>query len=448
MADIKVEIVYHAIMYMKYKGTMKSGESGWIRVREGDLQGVINPGLMPVLTGRFFDDLERHAAVNEGRVLKDSRVRWAATLPVWEGKTIFVKKFRILSGLQGFKHLIRSSGARREWLISRFLSQQGILTPKALGIIERRKHGILKESFFIAEALEGARDLVDFCKNRFRRSDQTEKKNEMLRLLAEKTREIHDIGLFQRDFHGGNFLVTDEGGMSLYFIDFHQARKQLKVSQAKRLWNIAQIFYVLGFLLDDEAKKLFLLAYGQGQVPFGGNLDSCLRQVEMMVQKIVKRRHKKLTKKCLKECTLFTIGRRASLKIYRRREMGEDHLMAILEAHREKVHSQRAKLLTYSPKTIVSMVSDITVNDRRVCVKEYRYETILDRLRNSFHEPEGKASWVAGNVLFNRGICPLKPLAYVERRKLGLLQEAFCVTESLADDIKEKNRIMIVGPIT
>jgi tRNA A-37 threonylcarbamoyl transferase component Bud32 len=415
---------------------MSIRESSWISVREGNLRGVINPGLRPVLKAGFLDDLSHQAAVRGGRVIKDSRIHCAATFPVEEGKTIFIKQFRILGGLKGFKYLIRPSQAMREWLISRFLSQKGILTPKALGMLERGKHGVLKESFFVAEALEEARDLLEFCKIRFHGSDQMEEKNQILRLLAKTIRKIHDSGLFHKDFHGGNFLIADKGPLSLYLVDFHQARRQLRVSRAKRLWNIAQIFSVLDFMLDNEAKKLFLLTYCQGWTFSGRTLDRCLGRVERMVQKIVNGHHKRRAKKCLKESTLFTIERRADLKIYRRREMEENDLMMVLEARREMVHSQREKVLKYSPESFVSIIMDIAANDRRVCIKEYRYETILDRLRNSFKRPKGKSSWVVGNVLFSRGMCLLKPLAYIERRKLGLLRKALFVTESLVGDME------------
>jgi tRNA A-37 threonylcarbamoyl transferase component Bud32 len=414
---------------------MDNKEPQQIRIKEGNIDGFIVPELRRVLTAGFFEDLDRQMTVYGGSVVKDSRVRWAATLPIEGGRT---------GRWQRFKYLIRPSRAMKECLISRFLSQKGILTPKALGILERRKQGVLKECFFVAEGIGEATDLIDFCKNRFRGPEQIKGKNQILRVLARTTRKLHDSGLFHRDLHGGNFLVTDEGSLSLHLVDLHQARRQITVSKAKRLWNIAQIFNSLDFMLDHEAQKLFLLTYGGGQAPFGRDLDNCLKRVEGMIQKMVKRRQKSRAKRCLKESTLFTIDRRAGLKIFRRREIGENDLIAILEAHREMVHSQREKLLKYSPKTIVSIVSNFNfgANGLRVCVKEYRYETILDRLRNVFRQPKGKISWVAGNVLFSRGICPMKPLAYAERRRLRLLQEAYYVTESLADDM-EMDRYLI-----
>ncbi len=413
---------------------MKNYDYDLIRIRKGNLSGVLNAGVKSVLTTQLIDDLDRRVAVHGGRVLKDSRPRWAATLPVEEGKTLFIKKFRILSGLQGFKHLIRSSGAMREWRVSNFLSQERILTPTALGIFERREHGILKESFFITEGLDESENLIDFCKNRRGTSSQKKKGNQILRLLAETTRKIHDIGLFHRDFHGGNFLVTDGDSPSLYIVDLHNAQKQRRVSHAKRLWNLAQIFYVLGFMLDDEAKELFLLTYGRGQIPFGKDLPSCLKEVERIVQKVEVRRQKKSAEKCLKEGTLFTKSRRASLKIYRRREMEHERLIAILEAHRERVSRPHKKKLHSSSKPVVSTTSSITTNGGQLNVKQYQYETLLGRLRNIFRQPEGKVSWIKENVMFSRRICATKPLAYVEKRRLGLVFKAFYVSESPAGE--------------
>ncbi len=413
---------------------MKKNEYSWIRIKEGDLSGIINIAFKSILTTQFINDLDRRVAVHGGRVLKDSRLRWAAILPIEEGKTIFIKKFRILGGLQGFKYLIRPSGAMREWLVSRFLSQKGILTPTALGILERRRHGILKESFFIAEGLDESEVLIDFYKNRMERLNQKGKRNQILKLLAEMTRKIHDIGLFHRDFHGGNFLVIDEDPPSLYIIDFHYAKKQRRVSRAKRLWNIAQIFYVLNFMLDDEAKESFLLAYGRGHFPFGKDLKSSLKKVQKIVQKVGARRQKRSANKCLKEVTLFTKSKRAGLKIYRRREMEHKRLIAVLEAHKKQVSSQHNQRLQGSLKPIVLTTSIIASNGNQMNVKAYRFVTLLDRLSNTFRQPEGKILWIKENMMFSRGICSVKPLAYVERRRLGLVHEAFYVSESLADN--------------
>ncbi len=421
---------------------MSGRPSQWNEIKEGDLSGFIDPGLGSFLTAGFFEDLGRQIVARGGKVLKDTRVRWAAILPLERGGALYIKQFRTTGRWQRFKDVLSPSRAMKEWLIARLLLKRGISTPRPLGIFERRKHRILETCFFLTEALEEAVDLLEFCKARFPGVDHTGEKARILGLLAKTTRKMHDSRLFHKDLHAGNFLLVDGDSPSLHVIDLHHVRSVPWVSRAKRLWNIAQIFNSLSFMLDPEAKRLFILAYGRGEAPFGRNLEHCLTRLDGMVQKMVKRRQKSRAKRCLKESTLFTIDRQADLIVFRRREIARDDLMAILRAHREVVQSRREKLLKYSPKTIVSMIDRPLANGGRVCVKEYRYKSLWYRIRNSLRRPKGKTSWVAGNALFNQGFCHVKPLAYLERRKLTLLQEAFYITESIADDL-EMDRYLV-----
>ena len=313
---------------------MRNRESLWIPVKHGNLCGVINPDLMTLLEAGFFEDVGHQVTDRGGRVVKDSRLRWAATVPLESGKTLFIKQFRLVERWQRYKYAILPSRVRTEWRISRFLSQRGISTPRALGVLERREYGLTTESFFIAEALEGAKDLVTSLRDRLHGADGVLAREQILRLLAETIRKIHDAGLFHRDLHGGNFLVVQESSPGPYLVDLHQARKQFRVSRSKRLWNIAQIFNSFDSMLDGEAKRQFLLTYGHGYAPFVDTLDSSLKRVDGMVRKMVKRHQKSRAKRCLKESTLFTIDRRGGLTIFRRREIGGDEVMEILAAHR------------------------------------------------------------------------------------------------------------------
>jgi serine/threonine protein kinase len=421
---------------------MKNEQTEWIQVKQKNLQGIIETGLVAIVKAGFFQNPDRTLRAWGGRIVKDSRVRWAALVPVVGGETLFVKRFRMVDGPGRLKYLILTSRAKREWDISRFLTEKGILTPRALGMLEVKEHGLLRESFFIAEALEDARDLLDFSQDHFTTPDQREGKNQLLTLLAETTRRVHDSGLFHRDLHGGNILIRGADLPALYLVDLHQARKQSSVSRAKRLWNLAQIFNSLDFMLDHGGRTLFLCTYGQGRPPFGYDLETCMQRIQGIARRIARRRQKSRSKRCLKESTLFTVGKRSGFTVFRRREIEADVLMGVLEAHREKARSRGEGLVKYSPKTVVSLVNAVGTNGAPVCVKEYRYGTILGQLRNSFRKPKGKTAWIAGNLLFTYGICRLKPLAYVERRKLRLLRETFYVTESHAGD-EEMDRYLI-----
>ena len=175
-----------------------------------------------------------------------------------------------------------------------------------------------------------------------------------------------------------------------------------------------------------------MLVYGRGQIPFGKDLPSCLKKVERIVQKVDARCKKKSAEKSLKEGTLFTKSRRASLKIYRRREMEHERLMAILEAHRERVTHLHKKKRPSSSKPVVSTTSNNTANGSQLNVIQYQYQTLWGRLKNIFYQPEAKGAWIKENFMFMHKRCVIKPLAYVEKHRLGLILKTFYVSESPA----------------
>ena len=413
---------------------MGRDEPKWMHIHDRDLRGFVDPRLTSVLTRDFFENLGERTAAAGGQVVKDSRVRWAATCPTDHGKTLFIKLFRITGRWQRWKYLVRPSRAAQEWTISQFLQDRGIMTPNTLGMLEKRRHGMLDACVFVTEAIQGAQDLLERCRRGCDDKAQPSWKQGILNSLAETTRKIHDIGLFHRDLHAGNFLLTDQEPLSLYLVDLHQAQRRRKLSKANRLWNIGQLFHSLDFMVDDEAKALFLGTYQGQDEPLGMDVGGCLKRIDDMVQRMTIRRRKSRAKRCLKESTLFTVNKRNDLRIFRRREFDEDTLMDTLNGHAGRIRTETDKLLKHSPKTIVSVVDTEGGNTRRLYVKEYRHGTVRDWMRQMFRRPKGKSAWVAGNLLFNRNMSPPKPVAYVESRRYGLVQKGFLVTESWGED--------------
>jgi len=415
---------------------MGMDEPKWLRIHDRDLRGFVDPKLRSVVTRDLFENLSERIAAAGGRVVKDSRVRWAGILPMEGGEGLFIKQFKVTDRWQQWKYLVRPSRAAQEWTISQFLRDRGIITPNALGMLEKRRHGMLDACVFVTEAIQGARDLLEFCRHGLDDRADADVKEAILRGLAQTTRKIHDSGLFHRDLHAGNFLLADQASLLLYLVDLHQAQRRRKISKAGRLWNIGQLFHSLDFMVDSEAKALFLSAYQGNDEPLGIDMAGCLERIEAMVRRMIVRRRKSRAKRCLKESTLFTINRRDGLRIFRRREFDENTLMDTLRTHGGRIRTETEKLLKNSPKTIVSVVGAEGGSTRRLYVKEYRHGTMRDWTRGVFRRPKAKKAWVAGNLLFNRDMSPQKPVACVESRRFGFVQKAFLVTESWGEDME------------
>jgi tRNA A-37 threonylcarbamoyl transferase component Bud32 len=406
-------------------------------------KGVVREDLRGIFRDEFLEDIEAAVWRVGGRIIKDSRVRWAAFFPGPDGQVFFVKKFRIKNWKEHLKYLLLSSRAMKEWDVSLALRQRGLEIPNPVGVVEKTRWGFLEESLYISEAIEDTRPLIDFFTERFseRSLKGNGEKRKLIAMLGRTVRRLHESGLFQADMHAGNFLIDKRGDGALHLIDLHRARIRKSLSRRQRIWNIAQLFYSLHSVLDQVDKGIFLEAYGER-----GEVFSSLKSPSMVIERVVdgiRRRHQRSrAKRCLRESTLFTSDRWKAYRLYRSRDVFKETLLEIIDAHRETIKTQPSRLLKNSPKTAVSLVEIPNESGLRACVKHYRYPTAWGKIKDCFRYPKGKISWVAANELLRRGISHLKPLAYIEKRRFGLLGESFFITESPPDYLEMDRYLM------
>jgi len=406
-------------------------------------KGFVREDLRGIFTDEFLEDIEAAVRRTGGLTIKDSRVRWAAIFPGPDGQAFFIKKFRIKNWKERLKYLLLPSRAMKEWDLSLALRQKGIEIPNPAGAMEKTRWGFLDESLYISEAIEDTAPLIDFFMERFGEGflkGDGEKKR-LITTLGRTVRRLHDGGLFQTDMHAGNFLIDKRRHGTLHLIDLHRARIRKFLSHRQRLWNIAQLFHSLNSVLDQGNKEIFLEAYGEREGPFS-SLKTLLMRIEGVVDGIRRRHQKSRAKRCLGESTLFTSHRWKGYRLYRSRDVFKETLLEIIDAHREIEKTQPSRLLKNTPKTVLSVVEIPSGSGPRACVKHYRYPTAWGKIKDCFRYSKGKISWVAANELLRRGISHLKPLAYIEKRRFGLLKESFFITESPPDYL-EVDRYLI-----
>ncbi len=422
---------------------MNRKQMPYVRLSAKGFKGLVREDLRGIFTDDFLGDIEAAVVERGGRIIKDSRVRWAAIYPGPGGQALFVKKYRVRNWRERLKYLMFRSKAKKEWDVSHAVRNRGVRIPAPVGVMERRRWGLLEEGIYISEAIEAAQPLMDFCMERFGKGDLKggEEKGGIVRLLGDTVGHIHHGGLYHADLHAGNFLIRRGGEGGLYLIDLHRARMRKTLSQRRRLWNIAQLFYSLNFMLDRWDKGIFLEAYSGKETGPSISKDLLMR-VEGLADWIKRRHQRSRAKRCLKESTLFTSHRWSGYRLFRRRDISGDTLMEMIDAHRKIAENSPSLLLKNSPKTVVSVVEIPHGTDPRTCVKQYRCVTPWGRIKDCFRYPKGKISWIAANELFRQGISDLKPLAYVEKRRFGFIEEGFFLMESPADYL-EMDRYLV-----
>jgi len=295
---------------------------------------------------------------------------------------------------------------------------KGIPTPVPLAMAERRSGRFLEDAFLITQAIAPAAPLIELIPEG--------RHEELLFRAARLLRQTHEAGLFHQDLHAGNILVGMEE-KKLYLIDLHRARFTRSVSKQRRLWNLAQFFYSLKGWLSPEDKKAFLQQYDEEKDTFKGGLEAGLREIARQEERIYRRHMRSRTKRCLKASGGFYVAKEAGWRIWGRRGWKTQQLLKIVTKHKDIVAKGKIGLIKNDHRTAITL---FIYKETRLCVKEYRYQGPWQPLKEVFRRAKARRGWLMGNGLVVRGVGGIIPQALLEKRRRGLLQEAFLIMET------------------
>jgi tRNA A-37 threonylcarbamoyl transferase component Bud32 len=390
----------------------KRGVKGW--------RWTIAEGAAQRLPPALLDDPEAFLLDNPPqKTLKKSPVRTVSICSGPQGE-LFLKQYKIRGWTEGLKYLVVPSKARKEWQIAHHALRKGIPTPVPLAMAERYKGWFLQAALLITEAISPSYPLIELI------SEGGYK--ELLFPTARLLREAHEAGLFHQDLHAGNILV----GMAekkLYLIDLHRSRFLRSLSRRKRLWNLAQFFYSLQAWLSPEDKKAFLQRYNVEEDVFKGKLEQSLKEIERQEARLHRRHMRSRTKRCLKESGGFSVATEHGWQIWCRRGWKPQGLLKIVARHRDMVAKGKEGLIKADRRTAITLFN---YKETRLCVKEYRYSGPGQPWKDFFRGSKGRKGWLMGNGLVVRGIAGVIPQALLEKRRKGLLKEAFLIMETPA----------------
>lgn len=181
-------------------------------------------------------------------------------------------------------------------MIAYQLEKRNLNIPKSFGWMERIHRGLVKESYYLSEAIGSGVSLADEA-NILR--DES-----ILAELIRTVKKIHDSGLFHRDLHAGNFLWDGE---SFFLIDLHRARILQSLSIDQRLWTLSHLFHSLRPIWEESDQLRFLEKYfGEEPISYE-KIEEYLQKVHSWMGHLQKRHWQSRTKRCLKESTEFSI---------------------------------------------------------------------------------------------------------------------------------------------
>ncbi len=400
------------------------------RVSRGEIQGWVRGEVWNDLPAHFFEDPVSSLLGRGGEILKESKWRWAALLPLSGGRRLFLKRDKTKGWVEGLKYLFSPSRGQREFLIASQLERRGLPVPRPLGWMERVRKGWVKESYYLSEAIgTGISFIEEAAKS---------KEPHSIHELAKTVRKFQEAGLFHRDLHGGNFLWQDD---NLFLIDLHRAKLVKSLPSRRRLWDLSHLFHSLRSMWGEEEQLQFLDRYFEGSVDRSQKGGMLQQEIHPMMNRLQRRQWRSRAKRCLKESTEFTVQREKGIRYFRRRDFPLNRLKRVMEGHQALVREGPVSLIKYSPEVIVSILND---GPERICVKQFCYPSFWGRMREHFRRSKGFKSWRAANGVRAKGLPSLKPLAFAERRDWQGLRESFLLMEARVND-QEMDRYILQG---
>ncbi|MCH8012130.1 MAG: hypothetical protein IIA61_09325 [Candidatus Marinimicrobia bacterium] len=153
------------------------------------------------------------------------------------------------------------SRATNSWDNAHWLLRNKIQTPRPISVYTQRQFGIIKENFFICEAIHhhnNAREIVQH--------DNLDlgTKVHLVELLASIVQRIHNTKMTYNDLNLSNFLVQDYRPEKIFLIDQNRAKRWLVLPRSRRMNDIARMnLCTCNTLTDDHFcfLEVFLRAY-------------------------------------------------------------------------------------------------------------------------------------------------------------------------------------------
>ena len=322
----------------------------------------------------------------------------------WDNKAVIIKLFS--KKFSAHHHL------KKEWRGLNLLRKYKLNVPEPLffGQTTDRRWAIvtgkIADSSTVLEVFNNAED----NQNRFR----------ILILVCRELAKQNEKGVFQKDLHLGNFLVSKD---TVYALDpaqmkfFHQPLCRAK--------SICQLALFSCYLPDDDIDLFDKLCREYFDLR-GWQFDHVKKA---LVLKNRDRHRKERIKKSLKKCMrtskkVLEISTTQHFALFDRSFI--DSINPIDFINQIDFLMDAGQILK---KGNTSYVCRINFNGKDIVVKRYNHKGLVHSLRHTMIGSRARRNWLYGHRLGILKIPTPKPLAFIEKKRVGLVWQSYIVTD-------------------
>ena len=364
----------------------------------------------------WWVDPDRAAAKAE--VLRDNPRRRLVRLDSVRVGPLLIKHYRLGSGRhrlrERVKAWLRRSPPDREFRTLVRLREAGVAVPPALA------RGSLPggDRIIVVRFVEGM-DLGEAI------AGDSRTRRRVLVDLGQALAGLHERGFVHGDLHAGNVLWTERGAM---LVDLQHARSTR--ARRARIRDLARLDYSLwanAVPLSDRV-RLRAAALRTGR-PWDRAARKTLRRIGRAADARAREHAESRQRRALRPGRRFGRVRLEGFRGLRLRELEEAALADTLTAHREALIRDDPRVLKNDGR---SRITRVEAGGRKLVVKEVLPRGLGRRIADAFRGSAARRAWIGGHGLQARWIAAATPMAFLERRKLGLPAGSLLVLEDVA----------------
>ncbi len=224
----------------------------------GNLTGLAHPEIIPGLLNirdmllRVSNDPQQDTKTNlirEVSLVQSTQFPWPRQV---------VKKFC----RRNCRHLLTSpfnkSKAVKSFFNACHLLKHGLLTPMPLAAMESRRAGFILDDLYISEAVKDPVGVDEYLREL---PDGRVEAQDVIRLVAEYVKQMHDGGFWHKDLNLSNFIFGSVVGKDrLYLVDLNRAKVLPEMTIRQRALDLSRMKIKRGW------RPLFFKIYCAGRL--------------------------------------------------------------------------------------------------------------------------------------------------------------------------------------
>lgn len=386
--------------------------------------------------------LDQWIGSGQARLIKHSPRRAVYRVDAAD-EPFFVKHYRCPRWWQALGHLFRHTPSRREFRRAQATLERNVPTVEPLAWVESRRAGVPRDSFLVTRAVAGSCALDEFLRTvlpKIERAAAARLRRKLAISLARLCAVAHREGLDHDDLHAGNVLVRvdscqatvgDERLPELFLIDLPGVRLSRTLNRRRTLASLT----MLGAACSSWATTSDMVRFLRAYLAERPDLQRCdwrelvrrlARGIPPRIRRIARDRDQRAlrtNRDFYRLSTARATGRAVA-------DCSREQLSALVDVPHEPIAENSHRPYKLSHRSIVVRAElELDTGTTPVAYKRVRPRNWWKTFLHYFRRNPAVDAWHYGHALLLRGIATARPLAVVERKRVGLPAEGYLATQ-------------------